>query len=132
MPKTTAAPAPKGSKIHALGKKVSNFGGFDTFPTPAGCKRVICVSDEVTANCPVTGQPDWYIVEIDYEPFKRCIESKTLKLYLHSFRNAGHFCEAFASLIASDIKEATAARRVTVTVRQKPRGGVAIHATSQF
>lgn len=125
-----AAPAPAGSKISALGKKVTSFEGFDTFPTPKDLKRVLCVSDEVTANCPVTNQPDWYVVEIDYVPNKLCVESKTLKLYLHSFRNQGHFCEAFSSIIAHDIKKAIKPKSITVTVRQKPRGGVGIHATT--
>lgn len=118
--------------LKALGKKVTDFQGFDTFETPHGVCAVTCISDEVTAVCPVTGQPDWYQVEISYIPNKKCVESKTLKLYLQSFRNQGHFCEAFAAIIARDIHRALEAERVSVKVIQKPRGGVAIEATAVY
>lgn len=130
--KTTTTPArpPEGSRIHALGRKVTSFQGFDTFPTPKGLEKVTCISDEVTSNCPVTGQPDWYVVEATYVPDQLCVESKTLKLFLQSFRNEGHFCEAFACIIARKLFDKLRPFTMTVTVRQKPRGGVAIHATS--
>ena len=121
---------PKGSKISALGRKVMGFEGFDTFPTPAHVTKVSCVSDEITATCPVTSQPDWYVAEITYIPDKLCVESKTLKLFLQSFRNEGHFCEAFASIIAQALFKALRPYNITVTIRQKARGGVAIHSTA--
>jgi 7-cyano-7-deazaguanine reductase len=86
------------------------------------------VSDEVAAVCPVTGQPDWYTVSIDYLPNTLCLESKSLKLYLQSFRNHGIFCEAFAETIANDLYEALAPQWVNVIVEQKPRGGITITA----
>jgi 7-cyano-7-deazaguanine reductase len=87
---------------------------------------VICTSDEVTALCPVTGQPDFYRVEIDYTPLERCIESKSLKLYLQSFREEGTFGEALAVRIADDLFKALEPARVVVAVIQKPRGGIGI------
>ncbi len=117
--------------IRALGRKVTDFKGFDTFPAPKGVSSVKCVSDEVTAVCPVTGQPDWYTVEIVYNPHKLCVESKTLKLYLQSFRNAGHFCENFSAIIAKDLQAALLCP-VSVKVTQKPRGGVAIIACTDL
>jgi len=114
--------------MKSLGKKVTKFQGFDTFPTPLGVNKVTCISDEVTAVCPVTGQPDWYVVKIEYLPQKLCVESKSLKLFLQSFRNDGHFCEAFASIIAHKLEKALTPFNVKVTVEQKPRGGVAIEA----
>lgn len=113
-------------KISALGRKVTKFEGFDTFPTPKGVHVVECISDEITSNCPVTEQPDWYTVTIRYMPNDLCVESKTLKLYLQSFRNDGRFCEAFASKIAHDIQEALQAHLVDVKLVQKARGGVSI------
>jgi 7-cyano-7-deazaguanine reductase len=110
----------------ALGRKVTRFTQFDTFKTPKGVHRVTCISDEVTANCPVTNQPDWYKVEIEYQPSELCVESKSLKLYLQHFRNQGHFCEKFASIIAHDIQKALVAHRVHVQITQKARGGVSI------
>ena len=80
-------------------------------------------SDEVTSLCPVTGQPDWETVRIEFEPGPYCIESKSLKLYLWSFREEGAFCEALAARIAQDVYEACKPAWVKVTVTQKPRGG---------
>lgn len=117
-------------KLTVLGKKVTSFTKFETFEKPANVSVVECVSDEVTSLCPVTAQPDWYTVFIIYKPRTLCIESKTLKLYLQSYRQSGLFCEAFAAKIASDIKKAVNPESVTVTVKQKPRGGIAINATS--
>lgn len=118
------------TNIKALGKRVTKFTRFDTFPTPLGVSRVQCISDEVTANCPVTEQPDWYVVTISYGPNALCVESKTLKLYLQSFRNDGRFCEAFASVIASDLMNALSPRWIEVEVKQKARGGVSIVSTA--
>jgi 7-cyano-7-deazaguanine reductase len=114
--------------IRALGRKVTTFEGFDTFSTPDGIETVTLVSDEVTSLCPVTGQPDWYKVQVVYKPASLCIESKTMKLYLQSFRNAGLFCEQFAAKIKDDIREAIQPKFVEVWVVQKPRGGVSIKA----
>jgi 7-cyano-7-deazaguanine reductase len=115
-------------EFKALGKRVTEFIGFETFPKPLHVTRVRMVSDEVTAVCPVTGQPDWYKVTIEYYPVDKCLESKSLKLYLQSFRNQGHFCEQFANIIAEDIYKALEPKLVVVEVEQKPRGGVAINA----
>jgi 7-cyano-7-deazaguanine reductase len=122
MASTSKKPA---GNINALGKRVTRFQGFDTFPTPPGVTSVECISDEVTSNCPVTEQPDWYVVKIVYVPEKLCVESKTLKLYLQSYRNQGLFCEAFAAKIASDLSKKLDCY-VEVSVTQKPRGGVSI------
>ena len=119
-------------KLKALGSKVSKFTKIETFAAPAGCQKVVCTSDEVTALCPVTGQPDWYVVRIEYQPAKLCAESKTIKLFLQSFRSEGHFCEDFSRIIATRFFAALKPHYVTVTVTQKPRGGVAIEATSSF
>ena len=89
-------------------------------------------SDELTAMCPVTSQPDLYTATIAYEPLERCLESKSLKLYLMQFRNEGHFCEALAVRIRDDVAEAldVPPERVVVTLIQKARGGITITATS--
>lgn len=118
------------AQLKTLGKSRAKFTGLEVFNKPTNCVRVRCVSDEVTANCPVTGQPDWYTVEINYTPKEHCVESKTLKLYLQSFRDNGMFCEAFADRIASDFFKAVKPREVHVTVTQKPRGGVSIVSSS--
>lgn len=116
----------------ALGHPGSeHFAGLETFPNP-GVSYVEMTSDELVAVCPVTGQPDLYVASIEYSPIERCLESKSLKLYLNSFRNEGAFCEALAVKIRDDVAEALALGTddVTVTLEQKARGGITITATA--
>ena len=116
----------------ALGKPGSEaFAGIETFPNP-GVSHVELTSDELTAVCPITGQPDMYVATIEFWPGPLCIESKSLKLYLSSFRNEGAFCEALAVRIRDDAAEALqlAADKVRVTLRQKARGWITITATT--
>lgn len=117
-------------QFRALGKDARTFEGLDTFPCPIGVQEVTLTSDEVTALCPITGQPDWYTVRIAYVPRQHCIESKSLKLYFQSFRDEGIFAEAFAARIANDVNRVAAPARCQVTVTQKPRGGITIEATA--
>jgi 7-cyano-7-deazaguanine reductase len=116
----------------ALGHAGSeHYAGLETFPNP-GVSLVEMTSDELTAMCPITGQPDMYMATIEFSPLDLCLESKSLKLYLAAFRNEGTFCEALAVRIRDDV--ATALRlgpeRVTVTLEQKARGGITITATA--
>lgn len=120
-------------EFKALGMTVRNPSKtLEVFPKPAGVKTVVMESDEVTSLCPVTGQPDWETVTIEYAPKDLCIESKSLKLYLWSFREEGVFCEALAAQIAKDIFETSHSWWVEVTVAQKPRGGIKIVAKSRM
>lgn len=112
--------------LRLLGDNAAEFCGLESFPAPPGLDSVEMTSDEVTAVCPVTGQPDWYTVAIRYAPAGRCIESKSLKLYLQSFRAAGLFCEALAARVLADVGAAISPASCVVTIAQKPRGGVAI------
>ena len=108
-----------------------HFAGLETFPNP-GVSEVEMHSDELTAVCPVTGQPDLYIATIRYQPEGLCLESKSLKLYLAGFRNEGAFCEALAVRIRDDVAEALRLDRdrVAVELVQKARGGITITATA--
>ena len=107
----------------------SQYAGLETFPNP-GVARVEMTSDELTAVCPITSQPDLYTATIEYEPDSLCLESKSLKLYLMTFRDEGHFCEALAVRIRDDIAQALElpAERVRVRLVQKARGGITIAA----
>jgi 7-cyano-7-deazaguanine reductase len=105
---------------------------LDTFPAPAGLDRVTMTSDELTAICPVTGQPDYYTVSIEYTPGPLCIESKSLKLYLWHFRDQGVFCEQLAVDIRDKVAAAIQPQRCTVTLVQKARGGIVITAVSSY
>lgn len=102
---------------------------LETFPTPPGCDRITFVSDELTSFCPVTGQPDFYTLRlIVYNP-KRCIESKSLKLYLQSFREARAFAETLAAEIANSIVAHTGGG-VSVDLEQQVRGGLRLTASA--
>jgi 7-cyano-7-deazaguanine reductase len=125
-------PTGRSTEFVALGHAGSDhYAGLETFPNP-GVAEVEMTSDELTAMCPVTGQPDYYTATIDYAPEALCLESKSLKLYLARFRNEGAFCEALAVKIRDDVAEALAVSpdRVTVTLTQKARGGITIVAVA--
>jgi 7-cyano-7-deazaguanine reductase len=116
----------------ALGHAGSeHYAGLETFENP-GVTRVEMTSDELTAVCPITGQPDMYVVTIEYGAQRLCLESKSLKLYLARYRNEGAFCEALAVRIRDDIAAALELEPadVTVTLRQKARGGITIRAVA--
>ena len=124
--------ADRSTEFVALGHAGSDaYAGLETFPNP-GVSRVEMTSDELTAVCPITGQPDFYVATIEYQPQGLCIESKSLKLYLARFRNEGAFCEALAVKIrtTSPRRSASPPDRARVTLRQKARGGITIVATA--
>jgi 7-cyano-7-deazaguanine reductase len=105
---------------------------LETFAAPATCTRVRFTSDELTSVCPITGQPDFSSIEIDYAPNLRCIESKSLKLYLWSFRGRAAFCEQLAADIAAEVQRAADPLRVRVTITQHTRGGIVTEATAEL
>jgi 7-cyano-7-deazaguanine reductase len=116
-----------------LGKTVSGpVTDLDTFPAPEGIGTVVMNCDELTSFCPVTGQPDFYTVTIEYDPDALCIESKSLKLFLWGFRDQALFCEQLAVDLRDRVVASIRPRRCVVTLRQKARGGISIDAVSRF
>lgn len=103
---------------------------LEVFESPPNLGEVFYRSDEVTALCPITGQPDYYHVEIMLYDNSNCLESKSLKLYLGSYRSHGGFGEALACQIAEDVAQAIKPGGVRVVVEQKSRGGISIESTS--
>lgn len=96
---------------------------IDTFDAPpVGVVRFF--TNELTAFCPVTHQPDFYSLTIEYVPAALCIESKSLKLYLQTFRESAQFSEHLANEIATDIYNACRPVWVSVTLQQQRRGGL--------
>lgn len=81
-------------------------------------------TDELTALCPVTGQPDFYELTLSYRPGERLIESKALKLYLWGFRDRGAFAEDMAATLLKDLVAACEPEQMTVDLTQKVRGGL--------
>jgi 7-cyano-7-deazaguanine reductase len=104
---------------------------LETFPNP-GVGEVELSSDELSAICPLTHQPDLYTATIRYQPEATCLETRSLKLYLASFRNQEHFCEGLAVQVRNDIADALDLRPTAVQVRltQKARGGITIAASA--
>lgn len=103
---------------------------LECFDAPEHVSTVRFSTDEVMSLCPVTGQPDLSSLVIEYQPDQRCIESKSLKLYLWSFRDRRVFCEGLAAEIAEEVVRAADPHAVTVTLTQHPRGGIVIEATA--
>ena len=87
---------------------------------------------EFTSICPVTGQPDFGHISIEYIADKKCIESKSLKLYLFSFRNHGAFHEECVNRILDDIVASCSPREAMVHGEFMPRGGIAINVTASY
>jgi 7-cyano-7-deazaguanine reductase len=87
---------------------------------------------EFTSVCPVTGQPDFAHITITYIPDSRCLESKSLKYYLASFRNVGMFHEEITNRILDDVISSCRPRRATVRGRMNRRGGIAIEVVAEY
>ncbi len=106
---------------------------LESFPNPKPGRdywiRLDC--PEFTALCPITGQPDFGHLVIEYIPNKHCVESKALKLYLFSFRNHGAFHEAVTNRILDDLVKAIRPRKARVTGDFNPRGGIAIRVVAE-
>lgn len=122
-------PTSRSTEFVALGHASNHYAGLETFANP-GVSHVEMTSDELTAICPVTGQPDLYIATMEFWPKDLCLESKSLKLYLSGYRNEGHFCEALAVKVRDDVAKVLGlpSDKVRVTLRQKARGGITITA----
>lgn len=99
---------------------------LDTFtnPRPGRAYVIRFECPEFTCLCPKTGQPDFATIEIEYTPAELCVELKSLKLYLWSYRNEGAFHEAVVNQILDDLVAATAPTTMTVTGRFLVRGGI--------
>jgi 7-cyano-7-deazaguanine reductase len=93
-------------------------------PHPQRDYEVRCESPEFTCLCPITGQPDFATVTIEYVPDASIVELKTLKQYLWSYRDEGAFHEDVTNRILDDLVGAIAPRRLTVTTDWLVRGGI--------
>jgi len=95
-----------------------------TNPHPGRDYTIQHTCPEFTSVCPRTGQPDFATITITYVPEQTCVELKSLKLYLQSFRNKGIFYEDVINVILDDLVEATEPRRMTVEGAFGVRGGI--------
>ncbi len=113
--------SPDEARLETFANTYSNRNYWITFDCP-----------EFTALCPITSQPDFGHITIRYIPDKRCIESKSLKLYLFSFRNHGTFHEEVVNRILDDIVKACKPRKAIVQGNFNPRGGIAIKVEATY
>jgi 7-cyano-7-deazaguanine reductase len=99
---------------------------LDTFPNPKAGRdyHIAFECPEFTCLCPMTGQPDFATILIDYVPDQLCVELKSLKLYLWSYRDEGAFHEAVTNRICDDLVSAISPRSITVTGKFWVRGGI--------
>jgi 7-cyano-7-deazaguanine reductase len=99
---------------------------LDTFANPRPARDYVIQFDcpEFTCLCPKTGQPDFATLRIEYVPDTLCVELKSLKLYLWSFRDEGAFHEAVTNRILDDLVAAVSPRRMRVEGRFNVRGGI--------
>lgn len=95
-----------------------NHGGADAF--------VEFSTNELTAICPVTGQPDFYELKLSYRPGTRLLESKAMKLYLWGYRDRGIFAEDLAAILLQDLVAACEPEEMIVDLTQQVRGGLQI------
>src|SRR5438876_8777735 len=110
-----------------------NEAQLETFPNPA--KRNYWIhfeTDDFTSLCPITGQADFARIDIDYVPDRSCVESKSLKFYLASYRNERAFNEAVTNRILDDFVKACTPREAIVTAQFSARGGIALTVRAEY
>jgi 7-cyano-7-deazaguanine reductase len=125
----------KGAGLSHLGSKITEYhfeydpGLLEGFPnkTPGKIQWVSFVCGEFTSLCPVTGQPDFGKIFINYIPDRKMVESKSMKLYLFSFRNHGAFHEDCVQNICDDLMALLKPRYLEVIGEFSPRGGISIY-----
>jgi 7-cyano-7-deazaguanine reductase len=106
---------------------------LETFPNPAQRDyRIHFETSDFTSLCPVTGQADFAKIEINYVPDKLCVESKSLKFYLASFRNERGFNEAITNRILDDFVRACEPREANITASFSARGGIALTVRASY
>jgi 7-cyano-7-deazaguanine reductase len=115
----------------ALGRDVRGPIGaeqLDAVPWSHGDTDAVVefTTNELTATCPITGQPDFYELKLSYRPKEALIESKSLKLYLWRFRDRGLFAEDLAATLLKDLVAACDPAEMTVDLMQQVRGGLQI------
>ena len=135
------------TKHLSLGKSTTyayqdpDFKVLESFPNPFaersknrhGVKGTLHIeAPEFTSLCPITGQPDFATIVIDYLPNLRCVESKSLKLYLGRFRQSGEFHESCVNRIANDLIELLDPIYLKVEGRFTPRGGIPFWPTAEY
>ncbi len=113
---------------------MANKNLLETFDNayPGRDYNIIHTAPEFTSVCPKTGQPDFGKLIIEYIPDKLCIELKSLKFYLNSYRNDGIFYESVTNMILDDLVEACKPRYMLITAEFNVRGGISSIIEAEF
>jgi 7-cyano-7-deazaguanine reductase len=129
----------KTAKLTLLGKSEARLPSspkearLETFPNPARRQyRIRFETADFTSLCPVTGQMDFAQITIEYVPDALCVESKSLKFYLASYRNERAFNEAVTNRILDDFVRACSPREAVVTAEFSARGGIALTVRAEY
>jgi 7-cyano-7-deazaguanine reductase len=127
------SPDPAGAQFKALGRKLE-FQGMDAIDTealecfdyqfPGKDIDIITTTEEFTSVCPFSGLPDFGKLTITYTPERKCVELRSLKYYLMSFRNVGIFYEHLTNRILDDLVRVVEPKRMTVVCQFTVRGGL--------
>lgn len=123
-----------GSKETEYAYESPNSSMLETFPNQFDHRgyEVTFRTEEFTSLCPKTGQPDFADISINYIPDKECIETKSLKLYLFSFRNHRSFMETITNKILEDLVKVCSPHRMEVVCDFKTRGGIEVTVTAEY
>ena len=113
----------EGRTIPFTGPESIDASVLETFPYDGPEQEVVTTTREFSAVCPFSGLPDIADLTVRYIPSDRCVELKSLKYYLMSYRNVGIFQEHATARITEDLQRCLAARRLTVTTTYNVRGG---------
>jgi 7-cyano-7-deazaguanine reductase len=116
-------PTPEGRSLPFTGPEHVDVAVLETFPYDGPAQEVVTSTDEFSAVCPYSGLPDFATLTVSYVPGKSCIELKSLKYYVTSYRNVGIFQEHATAKIAEDLFRVLAPSRLTVETIYNVRGG---------
>lgn len=114
---------PEGRSLPFVGPEHVDVGVLETFPYDGPAQEIETTTDEFSAVCPYSGLPDYATLTVRYVPARACIELKSLKYYVTSYRNVGIYQEHATAKIAEDLFKALAPARLTVETVYNVRGG---------
>ena len=114
---------PEGRSLPFVGPEHVDVAVLETFPYEGPAQEIVTSTDEFSAVCPYSGLPDFATLTVTYVPGKSCIELKSLKYYVTSYRNVGIFQEHATARIAEDLFRVLSPVRLTVETIYNVRGG---------
>ena len=115
---------PEGRSLPFVGPEHVDVAVLETFPYEGPAQEIVTSTDEFSAVCPYSGLPDFATLTVTYVPGTSCIELKSLKYYVTSYRNVGIFQEHATAKIAEDLFKVLSPARLTVETVYNVRGGV--------